>query len=138
MPARLALVCAALLAGCAPAPGASSPSDEAPAVSLTVEDAGRPVVLAIGQRVVVSLEANRTTGYGWSVADAAGGALVQEGEATYLEDPPRVGEVGVGGMEEVTLRAARAGTGTLLLVYRRPSEADVAPAEAFSAPVTVH
>ncbi len=137
MPVRLALVCTALFAGCAPAPGASSPSDEASVVLISAEDAGQPVTLDVGQRVVVSLEANRTTGYGWSVADAAGGALVQEGETAYLADPSQPGMVGVGGMEEVTLRAARAGAGTLRLVYRRPFEPDTEPAETFSAPVTV-
>lgn len=123
MPARLALVCAALLAGCAPV------------VFLTAADAGLPLTLAVGDRIVIRLASNRTTGSGWRVAGITVDAIRQLGEASYVPDLP--GAVGRGGIEELVLRAVAPGAGTLLLVYDRPFEPGAAPAETFAVPVTV-
>ena len=139
MPARL-LVLAALLAGCAPAPDASSSSDGASRVSLTATDAGRPQALAVGQRVTVTLASNPTTGYRWALADSANGALARDGNAAYTQEPSPAGSLpvaGRGGTETWAFRAVRAGSGALRLVYGRSFEPGAAPAETFSVPVVV-
>ena len=138
MLARLALASVALLAGCAPAPGASSPSDGASRVFLSQADAGRPVTLGLGQRLEVRLSANPSTGYAWALADSAGGTLTREGPPEAAPFATEPGVVGAGGNETWTFRAVQAGSGTLRLVYRRPFDpAGTAPAETFAAPVTV-
>ncbi len=139
MPARL-LVLAALFAGCSPAPDASSSPDGASRVSLTAADAGRPQTLAVGQRLTLTLASNPTTGYGWALADSAGGALARDGAPAYVQDPSPAGGppmAGRGGMATWTFRAARAGSGTLRLDYGRSFEPGTAPAETFSVPVVV-
>lgn len=135
MSARL-LVLAALFAGCSPAPDASSPTDGASRVELTAADSGQ--TLALGQRVTVALASNPSTGYRWALTDSVGGALVQDGEPAYVQDVSAPGMVGVGGRETWTFQAALVGSGTLRLVYRRPSEPDDAsPPDSFSVPVVV-
>ncbi len=140
MSARL-LVLAALFAGCSPAPDASSSSDGASRVSLTAADAGGPQTLAVGQRITVTLASNRTTGYRWALADSANGTLARDGDPTYVQDPSPASDppvVGRGGAETWAFRTARAGSGTLSLVYRRPFDSDgTAPAETFSVPIAV-
>jgi inhibitor of cysteine peptidase len=137
-----ALGCVFALAGCAQRTGetARAPADTvaiahpepAPALAdtllplgLALKDDGRTVRVAPGQVVMVSLKANHTTGYRWVLADSALGVLEREGEPVYYADS--TGGVGAGGFENWRFRATRAGSGTLVLEYRRPWEKGRAP-----------
>lgn len=130
--ARLFVVAAALaLAGCASAPPGT------PDVSVTSTDRGREMVLTTGQRLVVSLAANPTTGYQWTVTDGAEAVLASVGEHVYTQDAAAPGMVGVGGTDVWTFTATQPGRGTLRLAYGRSFEPGEAPAETFEVPVTV-
>ena len=141
MPARLALLAAALLTvtGCTASTGDPAPGTPPAGATVALDGSvnGRAVRLAVGQRVTVTLDANPTTGYGWALADSAGGALARDGAPVYTQDPAAPGMAGVGGEQVWTFRAVRAGAGTLRLDYGRSFEPDAEPAETFSAPVEV-
>ncbi len=126
-----AVAAALAIAGCASAPSA------APDVSVTSTDSGREVELVPGQRLVVSLAANPTTGYQWSLVDAAAGVLTPVGEHVYAQDAAAPGMVGVGGTDVWTFVAARPGRSMLRLTYARSFEPGEPPAETFEVPVVV-
>ena len=106
-------------------------------VVLTATDGGSQVNLSAGQVLVVTLESNPTTGYGWEVSEVDGDVLAQIGEAEFQQAPTEGEElVGAGGAE--TLRFATAkGETTLTLAYRRSWEKDVEPVETFTVEVVV-
>lgn len=94
-------------------------------VVISEAEAGRKVSLSVGQRMEIALASNPTTGYSWQVADDAGGLVSLVGEPEFVQDPgPMV--TGRGGSELLTFEAERAGSGTLVLEYRRPWEKIVA------------
>lgn len=146
------LVSIAALALASSAQSTSPPPEPLPPaeIRLGAEDHGRAVQLREGEELVISLEANPSTGYAWQVdqgplAAQSQSILVQTGEA--FETPQAQGSTDVepsakmplmlGAPEIQILRfqAAQAGQTTLRLVYRRPWEEDVAPAEEFSVSV---
>ena len=128
----------------------SSPPPEPPPpteIRLGAEDHGRRVQLREGEALVISLEANPSTGYAWQVdrgplAAQSQSILVQTGES--FETPSAQGSTDVepsatmplmlGAPEIQTLRfqAAQAGETRLRLVYRRSWEEDVPPTQEFS------
>ena len=136
------LSAAVLLAACDRPTDPAAEANLAPLTPLTLgHDAnGTTVALAAGQAVVVRLDANATTGYGWTLADSAALAPVLAVVGSdYAPDeagvPPRVG---VGGIYTLRLRAAAPGTTRLRLAYRRPFEpSTTAPADTFALAVTV-
>jgi len=128
----------------------SSPPPEPPPpteIRLGAEDRGRRVQLREGEELVISLEANPSTGYAWQLdrgplAAQSQSILVQTGES--FETPRPQGSTDVepsammplvlGAPEIQTLRfqAAQSGQATLRLVYRRPWEENIPPVEEFS------
>ncbi len=125
-----------LLAGCRAPAGEPSgrvaadsasvaPADTTLPLGLALKDDGRAVELAAAQVLLVSLHANRSTGYGWALADSVGPALVREGEPAYHADSSA--GVGAGGFEIWRFRGAAAGRDTIVLEYRRPWEAGRPP-----------
>jgi inhibitor of cysteine peptidase len=108
-----------VLAGCG-----SSGGD----VIVTEAEEGELVTLDAGQKLVVRLESNPSTGYSWEVV---GVPRVLEGPSapTHEQNSEAEGVVGAAGTDVFTFTASdRAGDGTLVLAYRRPWEKDV-PAE---------
>lgn len=112
------------LAACASGNG-SAPASGAERV-LSAADSAAPVALSVGETVVVQVEANPSTGYGWIVDQAAAaGTLEQVGEpAMALSNP---GAVGGGGTQTWRFRALAKGQGELRMDYRRAWEKDVPP-----------
>lgn len=112
----VAVTAAGLLAACG--------SDEAPGGSETIEvtpvaESGTTVEAAVGDKVVVSLEANATTGFEWQFT--AGETFVIE-SSEYVPDPNPSGMAGAGGTQVVTLEVTEAGSSDLLGFYVRPWE----------------
>ncbi len=98
------------------------------------DDNGAEVVLRPGERLLVALPGNPTTGYEWQ-ADEEPDFLERLAGVDYLRKagaPP----VGGGGTFLFRYRAESEGTGTLHFSYRRPWE-EGAPAEEFSLTVIV-
>jgi inhibitor of cysteine peptidase len=127
----------------------SSPPSEPPPpteIRLGGEDQGRRVQIQEGDVLVISLEANPSTGYTWAegrgpLAAQDQGILVQTAEEFQAREARRSRGTGdddglplLGAPETQVLRfqAAQAGPTTLRLVYRRPWEEDTPPLREFS------
>ncbi len=97
----------------------------------TQEQNGAAVSLWKGERIMILLPGNPTTGYQWD-ATKEPGILERLREPEYRPE----GKVpGAGGIFLFRYRARESGEGTLTLVYRRPWEGT--PAETFSLRVKV-
>jgi predicted secreted protein len=129
--AFLAALCLALT-GCASNQYPGAPEE----MSLRLEerDAGRSVELQRGKRVTLRLEANRSAGYRWSLAESGDGGLEQIGEPYYAVEKAVPGG---GGAEYWTFRATRAGQKALRFEYRRPWESDKPAAKGLSYTINV-
>lgn len=124
----LSLICLGLLlAGC----GGGTAGEP---LAVTTAQAGSMIELAVGQELQVSLPANPSTGYSWEVAPDSTAVLVQEGEPEFASDSQLLG---AGGLETLRLTAQKAGSGTLRLIYHRPWEEGVEPAEVFTLEVVI-
>src|SRR5262249_9480405 len=110
----------------------------APPIAVRVGETGvgAPIVLQRGQTLVVSLEANITTGYRWETVDGFAPTLVSLGTPDYTArtTPP---DIGAPGDQTFRFRGDAPGTTTLELAYRRPFEPGVAPAKTVRYDVTV-
>ncbi len=103
-------------------------------VKLDAGDDGSQVELDAGQTLVVSLEGNPTTGYTWEAAELDEQVLRQAGETEFK---PESDAIGAGGVQTLRFETVNTGQTTLKLVYHRPWEEDVEPAETFSVQVVV-
>lgn len=103
-------------------------------VKLTAADNGSEIELKKGQTLVITLEANPTTGYTWEIAELGEQVLRQVGE---IEFEPESELIGAGGGQIIRFETVNAGRATLKLVYHRPWETDVEPLKTFSIQVVV-
>jgi inhibitor of cysteine peptidase len=122
------LVVALLIAGCTGAGGDT-------AIDLTATDDGSAIQAALGERIVISLDANPTTGYTWQVAPGLDASVVEFVSEAYQQDAAAYGAVGAGGTDVLTFEAVGEGTTTIVLAYQRSG--DPTAAESFTVTVTV-
>jgi inhibitor of cysteine peptidase len=107
-------------------------------VTIGIGESGSNIELALGQRLVVRLPGNPTTGYRWSLVDSAGGVLKLDGLPTYVAGETATNVVGAGGTETWTFATEREGQQHLCFEYRRPWEEQASlPAKVASYTVTV-
>ncbi|MBB4862639.1 inhibitor of cysteine peptidase [Pseudomonas nitritireducens] len=118
----------ALLAGCA--------GQTKPVVTLEHASDCKPLKLHAGQELVLILPSNPTTGFRWEMRNAANGLLRALGPEVY-SNPEDAGLVGSAGESTWRFRVSGAGEDQLELAYRRPWEAEVAPAQTFVCPIKV-
>jgi inhibitor of cysteine peptidase len=116
-----------------PSPAASAQA-EARAACPDLDDSTAPIATRVGERFVVGLQSNPTTGFRWQADTPSLGGIVQVVDTTYYPVPPSQPGApplaGAGGKECLTFEATASGTTTLMLTYRRPFEpATVAPAK---------
>jgi inhibitor of cysteine peptidase len=123
--AGMVLVIAVLTACAGVAPGPKT---------LTDVDNGKTVQLRNGEKLVVMLTGNPTTGYTWDAVLPADSIVRQIGQAEFT---PESNQVGAGGKVTLTFQAVNPGQGPLQLVYHRPFESDVAPLQVFTVNVVV-
>ena len=116
-----------LLAACSPASSEVNIGADANATQLD---------LKVGQVLVISLESNPSTGYGWHVSEVDESILKQVGEVEFVQEPTDEQIVGAGGTEVLRFEAVGAGTTTLTLTYTRVWE-DVDPEETFTVTVVI-
>ncbi|MBY6105430.1 protease inhibitor I42 family protein [Ferrimonas balearica] len=113
----LLLPLAAVLSACGPSP----------TLRVDEEHEGRSLVMKTGQSLIVSLEANPSTGFGWYQADTSAPVLVMEGEPQFV--PGEGAELaGAPGRQELHFVAGKKGAVTLKLTYGRAWESG-APAD---------
>lgn len=114
----------------APQPAASGPQE----LQVTERDSGRAVDLN-GEVLVLTLESNPSTGYGWQVQGLDARILRQLGAGEWLPDTP--GKLGGAGVEVLRFAAVTTGRTTLNLVYARPWKSAATQARSFSLEVNV-
>jgi len=120
------------LAGCASNQYPGAPDDHPRMVA--EGEAGQAIDLARGKRITLRLEANRSAGYRWSLAESGDAGLEQIGEPFYTQEKSVPGG---GGAEYWTFRATGVGKKELRFEYRRPWERDKPPAKVLTFPVLV-
>jgi predicted secreted protein len=95
-------------------------------ILLEAPDSGSDIFLAQGEILQVKLPSTPSTGFSWTIASNSSSVLRPAGEPKY--DPPGKGAAGAAGTQTFEFRVVGGGGAFLELVYRRPSEKDVAPA----------
>ncbi|MFJ9366544.1 protease inhibitor I42 family protein [Nocardia sp. NPDC101769] len=115
----------------------ATPSEHA-AVQVGADSDGKDVSLAVGQGLIITLEANPTTGYAWELGGLDQNVVKQNGSPEYEQDPKPSGMVGVGGRSVANFVAVAAGSTRLSLEYKRAWEQGVEPAKTFTLNLTVH
>jgi len=131
-PAALAIGLVLLLLTGRPASGAETGS---PTITLTLADSGTAVDLPVGDRLVLQLEENPTTGYRWGLEPLDQEVVAVE-HVEYA--PARGGAVGGGGQRTWTVVARKPGTATLQLKLWRPWEGDASISKRFTARLEIH
>ncbi|MCW3039693.1 MAG: uncharacterized protein JWM31_1598 [Solirubrobacterales bacterium] len=106
----------------------------ADAKTVTVRSSGLTASLKIGDRLVVSVAENPSTGYGWKTT--ARPSFLRQLSSTYKATPVDPGVVGGGGRRIITFKATKKGSGSLKLVYRRSFAPDAGDTR-FTVRVTV-
>lgn len=125
----IVIVMVGLLCACG-----AEPSPVISTKHLTEADAGRSIELRVGDKLEVTLPGNPTTGFQWEVSVGDTAILRPSGEPEF---EPSSSAVGSGG--KITMHFEAVGTGQmrLTLIYHRPFEKDVPPAQTFEVTVTV-
>jgi len=121
---------ALLLAAACAAPGSGGGTTE-----LTASDSGSAISVSNGDKIVISLEANPSTGYTWQQAPGLDRSVIDFLSEAYEQDPAGYGAVGAGGTDVLMFEAVGAGTTTIALVYQRSG--DPTAADSFTVNVTV-
>ena len=101
---------------------------------VTERDDGRTVKMRIGEKLLVQLEGNPTTGYEWSLAALNEKYLSFQGEPEYQRDSNLIG---AGGTYTFIFDTLEPGRTTLTLQYARPFETSVSPERTFSVDVLI-
>ncbi|HEX6230847.1 MAG TPA: protease inhibitor I42 family protein [Actinomycetota bacterium] len=94
-------------------------ADAGSSVNLTVEDDGRAVEMEPGDRLVVALESNASTGFRWILVTEPDPAVLSLDASEYVE--PETDLVGAPGQEVWTFLAEGDGETSLELRYERSS-----------------
>jgi inhibitor of cysteine peptidase len=102
--------------------------------TLTEADNGSTVQLRNGEKLVVELSGNPTTGYSWEPVLPGDSIVRQIGQAEFT---PESNKLGADGTVVLTFQAVATGQQNLQLVYHRPFESDVAPIHSFTVKVVV-
>jgi inhibitor of cysteine peptidase len=102
--------------------------------TLTEADNGSTVQLRNGEKLVIELAGNPTTGYSWEPVLPGDSIVTQIGQAEFT---PESNKLGAGGTVSLTFQAIATGQQNLQLVYHRPFESDVAPLHSFTVNLVV-
>jgi len=111
--------------------------DQVPdSLDLSAEDDGGSFVIQTGGTIVLTLEANPSTGFAWEMndPDPEASLLAQVGEPIFTSDNPDA--AGAGGTVTYTFMAADPGEMTVSLIYMSPG-VDEAPTKTFEFDLTV-
>ena len=96
----------------------------APALARTVNvgssSNGKTLSLRKGDKVVVRLDANATTGYHWSTTTRPDKRIVHETSSKYVASPAKPGVVGSGGTQVIRFTATGGGRTSFASAYLSP------------------
>ena len=102
--------------------------------TVTENDNGKTVTVNTGDKLIVKLDGNPTTGYTWQLNNFDTSLLESAGEPDYKTDSLLIGS---GGRYTYTFAALKPGEVTLQFNYLRTWEKDIPPVENFSITVDV-
>ena len=142
----LAVIAFALFGGCATAqtvvPEPEKPAMPEKPVTPKSEDAivtdkenGKSISLQVGQRLLVKLERNPSTGYEWSVGKTDEKLLAPDGETAF--DVADANAEGAPAIQTLFFKAKSIGKVALELKYTRPWEKDKAPEKVYKITVNI-
>jgi len=103
-------------------------------LKLTEADSGSTQDMAVGQELQITLDANPTTGYRWSVDGRVPDQLEQVGAPKYTASSKAIG---AGGSEVWMFKGKASGEGVLDLKYWRTFEPTASPAANLSVAVKI-
>ena len=103
-------------------------------VTLTEKDNGKSIALAAGNKVVVQLAGNATTGYIWEADNLDTKHIVQIG--TYIFSA-NSGLQGASGTFTLNFKILSSGKAVLNLIYHRPFEKGVPALKTFGVTVNI-
>ncbi|WP_174184738.1 protease inhibitor I42 family protein [Nocardia barduliensis] len=134
----LVLLLGAAVAGCGDGSSETISTEAAnPVVRVGDADADQQRRLLVGQRLVVALPANPSTGYSWSIARIDSSVVKQDGAADYEPDSAEPVAPGAGGTAVWNFVGVAAGVTTLQMEYARPWDQGLTPARTFSLTIEV-
>ena len=90
-------------------------------------DTTNTIKAMVGKELVITLDANATTGYEWQLASPIDDNLISLVSSEYM--PDKTGLVGSGGKSIWTFKAVQAGKTQISFKYIRPWEKDAPPAK---------
>ncbi|MGA2052682.1 MAG: protease inhibitor I42 family protein [Opitutales bacterium] len=105
-----------LLAGCSTNLMTLTPLPTA--ATMTSDDNGKTITVAVGSPITVTLAANPTTGYQWTVPTLQDTRVVKFVSSSYAG--PSSPAMGAGGTATFVFQAAGTGISAVRLVYARP------------------
>ncbi|MBS2016958.1 MAG: protease inhibitor I42 family protein [Deltaproteobacteria bacterium] len=143
-----AVVLALSLAACASetaaepeSPTEGTSADELRSLQLTDADNGKTITVDKGRNVLLKLGANPSTGYSWTVASTTRTLGYPISDRFVASPPAADGAVGSGGLQRFVWKTASpletVGSHTVRLEYKRPWEANIAPAKTYSFTVNI-
>jgi inhibitor of cysteine peptidase len=114
---------------------AASPIDEK-TVTVTDKDKDAKVELAKGDKLLLKLPANPSTGFSWVIASKEDDKLKSAGKPDFEADKDKK-VPGAGGTQVFTFTAQAIGEVEVEMQYKRPFEKDKEPAKTFKLKVTI-
>jgi inhibitor of cysteine peptidase len=133
---RMLIIALATACCCGASIWDSAAADEK-TITITDKDKDAKVELAKGDKLLVKLPANPTTGFTWVVASGESDTLKANGKPTYERADKDKKAVGGGGTQTFTFDAGSAGEVEIVLHYKRPFEKDKEPAKTYKFKVVV-
>lgn len=123
------IIVVGLLSACS-----AEPSPAASTKQLTEADASRSIDLRAGDKLEVTLLGNPSTGFQWEAGSWDTSIIKLSGEPEFR---PSSDALGAAGKTTLRFEAVAVGQTALKLIYHRPFEKDIPPAQTFEVTVTV-
>jgi predicted secreted protein len=124
----IVLAVALVLGACSDGDDDSTPSKRPVCADCpTYGETDTSITATAGERFVIELESNVTTGYAWVVQSNADPSVVKKTASQYLG--PENGPVGAGGTQRLVFEARSSGTTTVVLRYEQSFDPDPADRE---------
>jgi inhibitor of cysteine peptidase len=102
--------------------------------TLSQENTGQEFEISLDTEIVLSLKSNPSTGYNWFISQIDTSILKQVGEAEYKSESKKMGAPGV---QIFHFQSISIGKTSLMLIYHRPWEKEIAPLDTFQVRLTI-
>ena len=107
-------------------------------IDLDASHNGQEIEVAVGDLLVITLESNPTTGFGWQLSEPIDEDLLALIESRYEpSENVEQGMVGAGGTEVWTFKALTTGVTRISMEYSRPWEGGEKAVQTFEVTVTI-